>query len=125
MRASDAVQVAPSQPNLDKSGYAICLRIDASVIDAVTAQEAEDLARREALYRGTRPAPRVAGRIVILVDDGLATGATMRAATAALRAQHPMRLVVAVPTAAAEVCDEFRDEAMRSSAPRRRIKSSR
>jgi predicted phosphoribosyltransferase len=86
------------------------LGLDASVIDAVTAREAEELERRQVLYRGTRPPPRVAGRLVILVDDGLATGATMRAAAAAVRTQQPMRLVVAVPTAAPETCDEFRQE---------------
>jgi putative phosphoribosyl transferase len=63
------------------------LRIPDYVIDAVTSWEREELARRERIYRGDRPAPDVQGRTVILVDDGLATGATMHAAVAALR-QH-------------------------------------
>jgi putative phosphoribosyl transferase len=62
------------------------------------------------LYRGNRPPPDVRARTVILVDDGLATGSTMRAAAAALRKQQPTRIVVAVPVSAAETCDEFRME---------------
>jgi putative phosphoribosyl transferase len=79
-------------------------------IELVSAAEERELGRRERLYRGERPPPAVAGRTVILVDDGLATGSTMRAAVAALRQQHPARVVVAVPTAAAETCEEFRHE---------------
>lgn len=84
------------------------LRIPSYVIDAVTTQEQQELIRRERLYRGNRPPPDVSGRTVILVDDGLATGATMRAAMAALRQQRPARIVVAVPVAAAETCEELR-----------------
>jgi predicted phosphoribosyltransferase len=80
------------------------------VIDAVTAWERQELERRERLYRGDRPPPAVQGRTVILVDDGLATGATMYAAIEALRRQQPARIVVAVPTAAPEVCDALRAE---------------
>src|SRR5882762_10563731 len=65
------------------------LNIPSYVIDAVTAQEQQELARRERLYRGGRPPPDVRGRTVILVDDGLATGATMRAAVMALRQCSP------------------------------------
>ena len=86
------------------------LDIPAGVIDAVTERERVELQRRERAYRGSRPALSVEGRIVILVDDGLATGATMRAAAAAVKAQRPARVVVAVPTAARETCDELRDE---------------
>jgi putative phosphoribosyl transferase len=86
------------------------LHISPATIDAVAAAEQRELARRERLYRGTRPAPDVRGRTVILVDDGLATGATMRAAVAALRQQQPARIVVAVPIAAPETCDELRAE---------------
>src|SRR2546425_1759290 len=68
-----------------------------SVIDQVTEMEQRELNRRELRYRGSRPPPAVRGRTVILVDDGLATGSTMRAAVAALRMQDPARLVVAVP----------------------------
>ena len=71
----------------------------------------EELARRERLYRGDRPPPDVAGRTVILVDDGLATGATMRAAIRALRPQHPARIVVAVPTASPDTCEALKAEA--------------
>ena len=87
------------------------LGIPDDVIDAVTTWERQELARRERLYGGDRPLPDVRGRTVILVDDGLATGATMHAAIAALRQQQPDRVVVAVPTASREVCDEFRAEA--------------
>lgn len=83
------------------------LGIPEYVIDAVTAWQQEELARRERLYRGDRPPPDVGGRTVILVDDGLATGSTMRAAVAALRVQGPARIVVAVPTAARETCHEL------------------
>jgi putative phosphoribosyl transferase len=85
------------------------LRIPDDMIDQVAAQEQRELERRERLYRGDRPPPDVRGKTVILVDDGLATGATMYAAAAALREQEPDRIVIAVPTAAPETCDAFRD----------------
>lgn len=74
-------------------------------------REERELARRERLFRGGRPPPRIQGRTVILVDDGLATGATMRAAVQALREQEPARLVVGVPVGAPETCAVFEDEA--------------
>ena len=80
------------------------LGIPPAMIDAVAARERAELARREAAYRGARPPVDVRGRTAILVDDGLATGATMRAAAAALRQQGPLRLVIAVPLAAPETC---------------------
>jgi predicted phosphoribosyltransferase len=81
-----------------------------AVIDAIARRELQELERRERAYRGDRPPPEVRGRTVILIDDGLATGASMRAAVAALRAQHPARIVVAVPTAAPETCEAFESE---------------
>jgi putative phosphoribosyl transferase len=87
------------------------LRVSDVVLDAVTAAERRELERRERLYRGDRPPVDVRGRTVILVDDGLATGSTMRAAIAALRQQHPGRIVVAVPVGAADVCAAFQAEA--------------
>ena len=66
--------------------------------------------RREKLYRGERPFSEVRDRTVILIDDGLATGASMRAAVAGLRAHRPSRIVIAVPTAAPEACEAFRSE---------------
>jgi putative phosphoribosyl transferase len=86
------------------------LRVPGEVIDAVAADEQRELERRERAYRGDRPAPDVRGRTVILVDDGLATGSTMRAAAAALRKQQPARIVAAVPVSAPQTCDEFRME---------------
>jgi predicted phosphoribosyltransferase len=84
------------------------LAIPPAAIDRVTETEARELARREREYRDDRPPPVVRGRTIILVDDGLATGSTMRAAIAALRAQQPAAIVVAVPVAAPDVCDAFR-----------------
>jgi predicted phosphoribosyltransferase len=87
------------------------LGISEREIDAVVARELQELARRERLYRGDRPAPDVAGRTVILVDDGLATGATMRAAIQALKQQQPARIAVAVPTASPDTCEALKAEA--------------
>jgi putative phosphoribosyl transferase len=84
------------------------LRIPDYIIDEVAAWEQQELERRECLYRGARPVPDVRGRTVILVDDGLATGATMQAAVKALRLQQPARIVVAVPTAAPETCTQLK-----------------
>ncbi len=83
------------------------LRIPESDIDAVAAKEQQELERRERLYRGDRPPPDVRGKTVILMDDGLATGATMHAAVKALRAWQPARIVVAVPTASPDTCEEL------------------
>lgn len=82
--------------------------VPAEMIDQVAERELRELERREGAYRDGRPEPEIAGRTVILVDDGLATGSTMRAAVAALRSQHPRALVVAVPVAAGETCESFR-----------------
>lgn len=86
------------------------LRIPPTVIDAATAREQAELERRERSYRGDRPPPEVRGRTVILIDDGLATGSTMRAAVVALRQQQPAHIVVAVPVGAASTCEAFRAE---------------
>jgi predicted phosphoribosyltransferase len=83
------------------------LTVPDQVIWPVAARELQELARREQLYRGDRPPLDVRGRTVILVDDGLATGSTMRAAVAALRRLGPDRIVVAVPTAAPSTCGEL------------------
>ncbi len=87
------------------------LGISKHEIDAAVARELQELARRERLYRGDRPPPEVGGRTVILVDDGLATGATMRAAIRALRQRRPARILVAVPTASLDTCDALKAEA--------------
>jgi predicted phosphoribosyltransferase len=79
------------------------------VIDRVAASEQSELKRRERAYRGTRPPPEIRGKTVILVDDGLATGSTMRAAAESVRQQAPARLVAAVPAAAPQVCEDLRD----------------
>src|SRR5256885_7495684 len=80
------------------------LGIPQYIIDAVAAREQQELARRERLYRGGRPPPDVRGRTVILVDDGLATWATMRAAIQALRQLPPARIIVSNPTASPKPC---------------------
>src|SRR4051812_266758 len=83
------------------------LRISDDVIDAVARAEQAELERRQQLYRGHRPDINVRGRTVILVDDGLATESTMRAAVAALRKQSPKKIVVAVPVGAQETCADL------------------
>ena len=78
-------------------------------IEQVVASETRELERRQRLYRGDRPFPHLANRTAILVDDGLATGSTMRAAVMSLRQENPERIVVAVPVAARDTCDAFSD----------------
>jgi putative phosphoribosyl transferase len=84
------------------------LGIPDEVLQETVEKELRELERREAAYRAGRPPLDLEGKTVILVDDGLATGATMRAAALALRKVKPARVVVAVPVASAETCDEFR-----------------
>jgi putative phosphoribosyl transferase len=79
-------------------------------IDEVAAREEQELRRREHSYRGSRPPLDVAGKTVIIVDDGLATGSTMRAAVAALQKMQPAAIIVAVPVAAKQTCDEFHSD---------------
>ncbi len=86
------------------------LGISEEEINRVAAHEQREVERRERLYRGDRPAYEVHGRTVILVDDGIATGATMRAAVAAVRQQQPARIVIAIPVAASSTCEEFAGE---------------
>jgi predicted phosphoribosyltransferase len=86
------------------------LQIPTQVLDAVAFREERELERREQLYRDDRPLPAVRDRTVILIDDGLATGATMRAAVQALRVQAPAKIVVAVPVAAYATYRQFRAE---------------
>jgi putative phosphoribosyl transferase len=106
---------APSQPELAIGAIAsggiqalneeLIARIpglDESVIESIVADEMRELSRRERLYRGDRPFPDLRQREVVLVDDGMATGATMRAAAEAVLSQEPSKLLVAVPTASEE-----------------------
>jgi putative phosphoribosyl transferase len=86
------------------------LEISRSMIETVAAHESSELQRRERTYRGMRPMPKIEGRDVILIDDGLATGSTMRAAIASLRQHNPGRIVVASPVGARNTCDELRKE---------------
>jgi len=90
----------------------ICaLQVSDDVIETVAEAERQELQRRERLYRGDRPPLDVAGKTVILVDDGLATGASMRAAVAALKQAGPARVVVAVPVGSVDTCAELRTSA--------------
>jgi putative phosphoribosyl transferase len=85
------------------------LDIADEAIERVALREEEEIAKQEEIYRGARPRMSLTGKAIILVDDGLATGATMRAAVSALRENRPKKIVVAVPTAPAEVCAAFDD----------------
>ena len=86
------------------------LRLKRTFIDAVTERERKELNRREEQYRGDRPGPRIQNQTVILIDDGLATGATMLAAVRTLRTQHPAHIVVAAPAAAPQAIEILRPE---------------
>jgi len=113
---------APQQPELAlgaiASGgvqvvnwYAVeALHISDETLASIVEREEAEVARRERVYRDARPPPDFAGRTVILVDDGLATGATMLAAVEALRQLAPSRIVVAVPVAAVDTCRELERE---------------
>jgi putative phosphoribosyl transferase len=90
-------------------GVVHALGISREQIERAVEAELRELQRREAAYRDGRGPPQLEGKTVILVDDGLATGSTMRAAALAVREANPARIVVAVPVAAAETCDEFRE----------------
>lgn len=87
------------------------LGIPASAIDETVREEQAELERRELAYRDGRPAPRLEGRTVVLVDDGLATGSTMKAAAQAARALNAARVVVAVPVGAPDTCNEMQQVA--------------
>jgi putative phosphoribosyl transferase len=97
--ASGGVRVMNALPGLP---------VSEAEIEQVARRELAELERRERAYRGGGPPCEIAGRTVIVVDDGLATGATMRAAAQAIRRQHPLRLCVAVPVGARESCDALR-----------------
>jgi putative phosphoribosyl transferase len=84
--------------------------IPQKVIDEATTNELSELERRERIYRGNRPTPKISGSTVILIDDGLATGATMRAAVAAVKSKNPAKVIIAVPVAAPDTCSAFRND---------------
>ena len=86
------------------------LDIPLEVVDEVTAREFTELERQERLYRGARNSLDVTGKTVIIVDDGMATGSTMRAAISALRKRNPKKIVIAVPVGEREVCNSFKHE---------------
>jgi predicted phosphoribosyltransferase len=94
--------------NEDIVGY---LGISRSVLDFVASEERKELDRRDRLYRGDRPVPPITGRTIVLVDDGLATGSTMRAAISAVRQQKPARIVVAVPVTPPSTNSELQEKA--------------
>ena len=104
------LMVVPKDDAPDSAWIIHALNIPTNVIEMVTEREQRELARREQHYRDDRPPPDVQDCTVILIDDGLATGATMRAAARAVQQQHPAHIVVAVPVASPIVCEEFRTE---------------
>jgi predicted phosphoribosyltransferase len=113
--------VASGGVRLLQPDVAAVFNISRSMIEASTERELQELKRREELYRGSRSAPAVADQIVILVDDGLATGSTMRVAAAALKQQKPRYAIVAVPVAAPKTCEELKaevDEVICAETPR-------
>jgi putative phosphoribosyl transferase len=101
--------VAPGGVRVLSDDVVMMLGIPASEIEAVTAAERKELDRRERLYRAGRKAVELRNRVAVLIDDGLATGSTMKAAVQALRAYGPARVVVAVPVGSPETCREFAD----------------
>jgi putative phosphoribosyl transferase len=102
--------IAPGGVRVLNHDVVQALNISDEIIETIAAEEQQELERREQAYRGDRPKPDVRGHTLILVDDGLATGASMRAAVIALRGQEPARIIVAVPTAAPETCEALKGE---------------
>lgn len=86
------------------------INISQDKIEAAVKREEKELERQEKAYRGNRPGLDLSSKVVILVDDGLATGATMRAAVSALHKKHPRKIIIAVPVAAPETCEDFRSK---------------
>jgi putative phosphoribosyl transferase len=99
--------IAPGSALYVESKTLKAVRVSRAQFEAVLARERAELARREAQYRGNRPLPKAQGRTVVLVDDGIATGATLKAAALALRAQRPGRIIAAIPVAPAGIEGEF------------------
>lgn len=102
--------IAPGGVRVVNERVAYYFNIPDEVINRVALREQRELNRRERLYRGGRAPLDVKGRTVILVDDGLATGSTMRAAVAALKQLRPVKIIVAAPVAARDTCEEFKEE---------------
>jgi predicted phosphoribosyltransferase len=102
--------VAPGGVRVLNQDLISYLRVSAQVIDQIAEREQRELQRREELYRPGQPPPAIQGRTVLLVDDGLATGATMLAATRAVRTLAAKRVIVAVPVGARDTCQLLRDE---------------
>jgi predicted phosphoribosyltransferase len=102
--------IAPGGVRVLNESVVVPLNIPDKVIDEVAEKEQRELERRSREYRDNLPAPEIGGKIVILIDDGLATGATMRAAAVALKQQNPQKLIVAVPVSSPQTCNEFREK---------------
>lgn len=85
-------------------------KLSPATIQSVTQKETQELQRREFLFRGDKPPVEVQGKIVLIIDDGLATGASMRAAIQALKLLHPSRIIVAVPIGSSETCEELQSD---------------
>lgn len=102
--------IAPGGVRVLNNSVIMSMGVTAEDLEEVTALQSLELDRREQLYRNGRPAPDLRGRIVVLVDDGIATGATVRAAISVIRAQHPAKLILAVPIAQRSVAAELEPE---------------
>lgn len=87
-----------------------CYKVSQTEIAAVIARERKELARRDRVYRQNRSLPNIENQTVILVDDGIATGSTIRAAISLLRKQHSQAIIVAIPVADSSICEELRQE---------------
>ncbi len=102
--------IASGGARVMNAGVLVASKVSRDAVEEVVQEEGRELERRERALRGERPAPAVAGRTVVLVDDGIATGSTMRAAISALRALGAGKIVLGVPVAAPDTCRELEDE---------------